>query len=394
VLEESLERLFVGNPDFVALEQGFSVFCPFEAVGMVNQEIKHAHFLSYITDPRRPHGFGVECLKALLHSATKSGKGLTGALTPLDVHLLSFEGAIVRREWRNIDLMIEFPAEKLAVAIELKINASEGGDQLSRYKNIVGEEWPITAGWRHTFLFMSKRGERPSEQFGSGWQSVPLVALANELDEVVKRELGNHEARDLLRYYIAMLRSRHVGNNRLEQLAQKLWAEHREALTYLMEQRPDITGDCFSELRDRLADIARSISNATGLTLGLDDSTNGYLRIYVKEWDSIPDMVKGNGWTKSKRLVLLEIERGAFRVKLQMGPGDAEARQRIWEALVAGKAPVRGRLPRDWKMLASEPLAQGDEGDETTVTAVEQQIVDWCAKVLVEFDKALATIPR
>lgn len=55
-VEQALTKLFVGNADLVELESSFDQFCPFEAVGMADQEIRHSHFLSYITDPRRPHG--------------------------------------------------------------------------------------------------------------------------------------------------------------------------------------------------------------------------------------------------------------------------------------------------------------------------------------------------
>ncbi|MEM6307226.1 MAG: hypothetical protein AAF701_04510, partial [Pseudomonadota bacterium] len=47
----------LSDPDFRDLESQARIFCPFEAIGMVNQEIRHAYFLAYILDPDRPHGF-------------------------------------------------------------------------------------------------------------------------------------------------------------------------------------------------------------------------------------------------------------------------------------------------------------------------------------------------
>ena len=66
---EALEGLVVGNADFEEVERLQDVFCPFEAIGMVRQEIRHAHYLAHCLDPQRPHGFGAECLRALMRSA-------------------------------------------------------------------------------------------------------------------------------------------------------------------------------------------------------------------------------------------------------------------------------------------------------------------------------------
>ncbi len=41
-----------GQDSFQALEQRISVFCPFEAIGMVRQELKHSNFLSFIFKER------------------------------------------------------------------------------------------------------------------------------------------------------------------------------------------------------------------------------------------------------------------------------------------------------------------------------------------------------
>ncbi|PVB61272.1 hypothetical protein DCO57_13640 [Labrenzia sp. 011] len=60
-----LEDFLVGhsNNDFENFEQRISHFCPFEAIGMVRQEIRHSNFLSFILDPNNSHPFGDRLLK-------------------------------------------------------------------------------------------------------------------------------------------------------------------------------------------------------------------------------------------------------------------------------------------------------------------------------------------
>ena len=123
---ENLEALFVANPDFDALEKAQDVFCPFEAIGMIRQEVRHGYFLAYCLDPQRPHGFGAECLRALMRTAAYAHRALPlgefgdSKISPLDVHLMDFERAQIRREWQRIDLLGIINEEKLVVAIELK----------------------------------------------------------------------------------------------------------------------------------------------------------------------------------------------------------------------------------------------------------------------------------
>ena len=102
--EAKLESLFVGNELFEQVEQHLGVFCPFEAVGMVRQEVRHANFLRYCLDPQRPHGFGTDCLRALMRASALAQQdqddcNSCDVIAPLDVHVLDLDGAELRQEW-------------------------------------------------------------------------------------------------------------------------------------------------------------------------------------------------------------------------------------------------------------------------------------------------------
>lgn len=376
-IDESLEALFVANPDFEEIERSRSIFCPFEAIGMVRQEIRHSHFLAYCLDPRRPHGFGSEGLKALLRAAAYAQRPDERQLmTALDVHLMDFEGAQIRREWRSIDLVAVISDEKLVVAIELKIDASEHSGQLARYRQTVESEWPISDGWRHLLLFLTKNGDDPSDIDGSGWLSVRLEAVVRELGEIERRKVGNPEARSLLISYLAMLRRHHLTDERLEQLAVKLWGQHREALEFLMERRPDNGTGVVSELYKRRDEIAARLTEAAAQTVLVDDCTPGTLRFAVESWDHFPDFRSAEGWTSSNRLVLLEMrssnDRQRIRIRFVLGPGPQSARQRVHEALVSAGVPVGARkaITPSFTRLATKNIVEGLDAEDADVGAL------------------------
>ncbi len=141
VTVQALEALFVGNSEFEEIEKSGDMFCPFEAVGSVHQEIRHAYFLRYYLDPKRPHGFCSNCLQAVLRAAANAqrlsnGEGTDGQITPLDVHLMALDTAQVRREWRKIDLIVILNDAKLIIPIELKIDAIE-------HREVAWQNWTV-----------------------------------------------------------------------------------------------------------------------------------------------------------------------------------------------------------------------------------------------------------
>ena len=368
--ERSLEALFLDNSAFEEIARALDVFCPFDAVGMDRQEIRHGFFLRYILDPHRPHGFGAECLRGFMWAAAAAMRdaGATG-IKPLDVHLMDLDSAIVEREYNSIDLLIEIPAEEVVVAVELKIDASEHSGQLGRYRKVVEKEFPEDEGWRQIFLFLTKRGDDPSEDDGESWYTLPLEAVLEMLERVITKESGQAEARMMLRAYAGMLRRRHLTDPRLEELARGLWREHGEVLEFLMDRRPNVTSDVFAQLLAKQELVAETFSTATGMKIVPDQSTKNFIRFGIADWDSLPGMLSGTGWPPSTRMVLVELVHegnGSIRCKVELGPGDPEKRTALFEAFKEAGADVGGNwaLAAKWRQLSAKIVAKPTDDDE------------------------------
>ena len=408
ITDEALEALVVGNPDFEELERTRGVFCPFEAIGMVRQEIRHAHFLHYCLDPQRPHGFGTEPLRAILRAAAiaqrESATGDEGRiLSPLDVHLMQFEAAEIRREWRRIDLLAVIQEEKLIAAIELKIEAGEHSGQLGRYRDLVERQWPTRDGWRHLFLFLTCNGDQPSED-GAGWLPLSLAAVAGEFDGIVRRQVGAPEARATLTAWLAMLRRHFLTDQDLVDLAGRLWAQHREALDFLMEHRPDVEDGIAGLLLERQDEICRRLAEACGMAIEIDSATPRRIRFAVLDWDNLPDFRTASGWTSSGRLLLLELWRdgnGNGGIRFELGPGAPATRQRYFDALKAAgislsnRKEITNRFTRIGSMsLPSrvDELADGSDQVELAVDRIIQKVIAYGAERIPAFCRALALL--
>jgi hypothetical protein len=394
--EKSLADLVMQDADFIELERVLDVFCPFEAVGVVRHEIRHAHFLAYYLDPNRPHGFGDACLRAFLTVAVEAqGKKSLGGIGALDVHLMDLQNATVRREWRDIDLLIEVPSSKFAVTVELKIDAAEGKGQLAKYAQAVKAEHPE---WSLYFVFLTKSGEDASDEQADTWVALGLDTVASALQIVVDRVDGRSISRSMLMSYLDMLRRHHLRNDRLEQLATDLWKRHREALQFLVDRQPNALSDAMSRISEQKDAIAQQLSAETGLTVVFDSASGTtYIRFAVKEWDDVEGLKGKSTWTESQRLILLELSRGGSGVTaiLQLGRGEKENRDAVYERLRLAGVPIKNpdRLGPDWKRLSSKTIYASKDDDEmeaeTLYTKILKNLMDWAKQTLPKYDKGL-----
>jgi hypothetical protein len=74
----------------------------------------------------------------------------------LDLATCQFEEVRVRREWANIDLLIELPSDRVVIIIENKIYSPERNNQLTRYYSTVKSRY---AGWTILALFLTSTGD-------------------------------------------------------------------------------------------------------------------------------------------------------------------------------------------------------------------------------------------
>ena len=377
----STHRL-VNDADFQKLESEFSTFCPFEAMGVVGAEIRHSNFLAYMLNPFRPHGFGTAVLEAFIGGTLPKHSELAWGL----------DDAEVRREWRNIDLLILLPKARRIIAVELKIDASQSADQLQRYRHTVEAHWPKSAGWEYDFVFLTKNDEVPHDDT---WISFRLRDLVMHLDRVAGSSSPDcAQGREALRSYIKMMRRHHVGDEALEEAAQRLWTKHGEALEFLMDRRPDPLSAVFTSFRENLKGFIAD-SAAAGIRLEADKHKAKIARLAFSSWDELPHF-RTAVWTDTQRLVLLEVKLESARISgtLFLGPGSTPDRERYAQALrPISLGRFRARSTSPWLCLADEELLGADSATEIDHNKALNQVCtrmsDFTKRVFERFDPAM-----
>lgn len=317
--QEALEEFVVDNHDLEKLESIADQFNIFEAIGMRDQEIRHSSFLRFLLDPNESHGLGDIFLKRLLQKVLTEARSTSLPISLIDLDVWDLEDTTVLREWNSIDVLALNTTNKLAVIIENKIYSSEHSDQLNRYWNVVERNY---ADWRVIGLFLTTDGSPPSDE---RYLPVSYVVIANLIDTVITNRasaLGT-DIRILLTHYTEMLRRHIVSGSEIDELCLRLYKRHQRALDLIFERRPD---------RQKIIqeEIEKMVRNTEGFEV--DKSTKTYISFVPKHWD-VPDLMRGTQWSSLGRIMMFYFENRpeGLRLILQIGPGDAQTRERLFQ---------------------------------------------------------------
>jgi hypothetical protein len=395
---KEISDLVMKSQDFSELSDRLDVYCPFEALSVARLEIRHSNFLADLIDPRRPHGFDDICTRAFLETLLSSAEEPT---LLLKLHLAELGEIEVLREWRNIDLLLRLPgpspAEDLIFVVELKVEASESRGQLEKYAASVRETWPEA---QHFFFFLTARSDEASDPI---WTNVEFLSLVQSLEAANNGHIGEPKARMMLGSYTQMLRRRYLEDQTIEELAQKIWAKHRNALEFLADRRPNPAHDLARQIADdETVRILNEALDGSGLSVVMDANNARYVRLAVVQWDRFQAMASATGWTPSNRILLCEIEISDTTVSARMviGRGRQEDRQSFYSALKNGGAIKENARPLSpefsrvvtksirSRVQMEKLLQKGFE--KTDVHKIRTEISEFYSELLPLFELALS----
>jgi len=232
---QALEQFVVDNDKLLDLEARVGKFNIFDALGVVHQEIRHSHFLAWLLDPAESHGLGGLFLKAVLMDLLrKTPHGETRLFSPIHLDGAELRGVEVRREWRNIDLLITCDEPSFVIAIENKVRSGEHSNQLARYQKIVEDDHELTKFARCQFVYLTLEGDEPSED---GWTIYSYADLHEVLTQT-RRASGDQmgdDVRTFLDHYLRLIGSRFMEDVKIPELCRDIYRNHRQAIDLIFQ---------------------------------------------------------------------------------------------------------------------------------------------------------------
>ncbi|MET3694836.1 PDDEXK-like family protein [Methylobacterium goesingense] len=322
-VEQKLADL-VDDLDFQAIDRRMGRFNLFEAMGAVRGELRHSNFLAFLLSPARNHGLASEPLLRFLRLALAGMPQASRPIRALELLVGDLDGAVIHREWNNIDLLIEIKHLRLVVLIENKVGAKAGDGQLARYRKIVESRFP---GERHLFIFLTPDGHAPDEDV---YVATSYADLAKMIEGLAQEQAAGVETGTILRHYVEMLRRHIVPDQELQDLARLLYERHKEAFDYILKCRPDGAN---------LFQVAKSIVELTP-EVTLDRVGATVVGFVPKAWTAIADLNACDQglWTRTGRSAVFLVttynsEHYSYRVSLALvvGPAPNDIRERLYQ---------------------------------------------------------------
>jgi hypothetical protein len=106
--------------------------------GLRRNEVRNAAVLAWFLDPRGSHGYGPEILKRFLDEAAAAAPGWPAFEGNLSTARVRTEERPLSSDRDRVDIAID--GADFCVFIEVKIDASEGRDQIVRYLEAAQEK--------------------------------------------------------------------------------------------------------------------------------------------------------------------------------------------------------------------------------------------------------------
>jgi hypothetical protein len=283
-------------------------------------------------------------LRAILANAPRELRPIRA----LELVLADLDGAIVYREWNNIDILIEIKEVNLVVLIENKIGAKAGDGQLVRYKRLVQSKYPT---FRHLFVFLTPDGIEPDD---TEYIRISYAELAKVVEQLSDQRDGAsyNDATIIIRHYVEMLRRHIVPDEELRELARQLYERHKEAFEFIFESRPE---------PESLLGVARSLLEAQPELIADRHGAN-ILRFVPESWSGIPDLNRCSPtvWTKTGRSLIFEIKNWSSGpyvdrviVSIVSGPAPAEIREKLYSEALARPDLFKGLVKPMGKQYAT-----------------------------------------
>jgi hypothetical protein len=374
---EALEKFVLDSEELARLDELTSQFNIFEALGLVRQEIRHSNFLAWLMNPAQTHGLGDSFLKGFLFKTSVKARmpGIEKTISPVDVDVWDLTETEIRREWKNIDILLVENAKRFICVIENKIYSSEHSDQLCRYRKVVEREFPDYT--RH-YVLLNVSGEEPSDS--KYYVGVTYDEVCDVIERLLKMRASaiGDDVATALSHYVTMIRRRVMPDMEIQKLCRRIYSKHRAALDLIYEHRPDRQ----AEIRDALLEM---IETDPDFTLDVSDKT--WIRFYPVSWGR-SELQRGT-WDKSAMMVLFQFQNSSqwnpnsLGLGLWVGPGDENVRRQIYEAATKAGSPFTPSpkvLSGKWVNLFWKEILSSADYNDLDLEAIQSRLQEaWSA---------------
>ncbi len=384
ITELSPLKEFAADPDLVRLEEMLAEFDAFALLGLSMSEEIHSKILAWLLNPQANHS---ACDFFLTNFLLE-----TKAATSEQVHAIDWSETSVQREWRNVvdgrigflDILILNMGASFACAIENKILSGEHGEQLTRYRLALEQEY---GSFHKSYLFASPQGTAPERQKERCfWTSVDYGTILRLVEKTLESGV-DHQDRSViafLQHYATTLRRRIVPDTNTERLATKIYLRHREAIDLINRYKG-------SHYLDDVREICKEAIDRQESWHIIGERDRGELIGFIDaSWQEFSVFHTGTAWLPdTDALLMLDFdfrEIGQVNLLLTISSADSEDIRKLLFDKTQGKYPSvfdhrgshRGGYRKSTiRLYASKPILSEPDFIDRDRVSWREKVMEW-----------------
>jgi hypothetical protein len=230
-----IDLFLANNPEFEQLSAKIEQFNVFQVLKIEKTEIRHSNVLAWLLNPEESHGFGDIVLRRIFSNILLEDRAHIKGFSAARVELMDFSDIEIRREWRNIDLLVVDRKNTLVISLENKVYSGVSPGQLLKYKKIVTEEFPsfVIIPVLLTLTDQESEDEEVESEY-IPYSYLKLFAVLNNLFAQRQSQLAEPVS-IFLRQYLDVLRRITMQDEKLVELCKIIYRRHREAIDLIVE---------------------------------------------------------------------------------------------------------------------------------------------------------------
>jgi uncharacterized protein YqfB (UPF0267 family) len=372
------------DEDFDKLDLGLKNPNIFQILRISKNEIRHSNFLSWLLDPNQSHKLGDIFLKRFLREVFSSDK--FGEVDQVDVEGLDLNKVEIRREWKNIDILLIL--ENVIVCVENKVFSKEHSNQLKRYREVIENQFP---NHHQTYVFLTPEGEI-SENESDVYEPISYQFVVETLERIlsVYGESLVEQVRTYIKDYITILKRELMGTDKLTELSQKIYQNHKDLFDFVFEHKPEIV--------DELSKVMKEEVLKRGWRIGSENKY--YVRFLTPKTEPFVfyNTETKNGWNKRESFlfeILLYPSTNKFNFKTVLSPSDSKYHTEKVEEILLSIPGFRESKGKKWlvnidikeSFKFDEINNMSDEELRTSVNRFLDKISPTVEKVELKFEE-------
>ncbi len=286
----NIDEFLANNPEIEELSARLSTFNVFHTLKIEKAEIRYSNVLAWLLNPDESHNMGDVFLRRIISNILLEGDIDKEEISAAQVELYDFSNIDVRREWKNIDLLVIDHNNKAVILFENKIGSKETEDQLEKYLKIVREEFP---SFIPVPVCLTLMGDEPSDKNKGKYYNYSYIQLLSVIERICSQRKNQMPSPISLfiEQFMEVLRRLTMQDENLVNLCKTIYRKHRNAIDMIVEYGMVSAGQ----------QVAEDILSEDG-DYEILFSSASLVRFLPRGWSSIiPE--NGTAWNNLKRSV-------------------------------------------------------------------------------------------